>query len=982
MNIRKLTSYVLLVSLAVMMLWTPGVYAAVMLNGNTSRDSVFDVVPAWNSQTAGVDIELVGQIGGRSNAVFIEGSYGYLGVGSSLTVLDIANVAAPMMLSQVLLPGRMIWDIYGSNGYVYVADDNRGLRIVDAADPANPVEIGACELPGVARGVFVVGDYAYVAGDRLGLWVVDVSDPGYPVQVGFYDTPGRAWGIFVSGNYAYVADMEAGLRVMDVSNPANPFEVGLFETPARVIGVYVNGNYAYVVDRWGILHVLDASDPSNLLEVGTYSVGVGENIYVSGMYAYVVGMAGLRVVDISDPTTPTGVGEYYGTEYAVDVHVSAGHAYIVDGTGIGGLRIVEVNDPANLAEVGYYRIPVSATGIHLAGDHAYLAAGPSGLVIVDVSNPATPIVVGSYDTPGYAWDVNISGNHAYVADGWMGLRVVDITDPSNPIEVGFYDTPANAQAISISGTNAYVADGEGGLRVIDVSDLTDPTEVGVYQPSSGEEEEPPYDVRSVAVLGSYAYVLTLNEGLRVVDISDPVEPVEVGSSYCMAEDIHIAGSYAYLASQAGGLRVMDLSNPAVPIEVSFLETPGQARGIYATENYAYVADSQMGMRMVDVSNPVVPTEIGFYDGDGPQRGLVEDTFANGDYIYAVGDMGLQILHFTGTPGPMPIPPIADFYFEDSMEGAPTVFVDISEDPDGSIAQWWWDFGDGDTSTEQSPIHVFSDNGQYDVTLTVTDSAELTGSSVRTITIANESPTVGPITAPIDPVEVNTTITANADFTDPGVLDTHTADWSWGDGETSAGTVDEIDGSGSVTGGHAYTEAGVYTIILTVTDKDGDSGESIFQYVVIYDPDGGFVTGGGWIDSPEGAYAPDQTLTGKAIFGFVSKYKKGADIPTGQTEFQFKVADLNFQSTSYQWLVIAGPQAKFKGDGAINGEGEYGFMLTAIDGAINGGGGVDKFRIKIWDKATGAIVYDNQIDAPDDADPTTVLGGGSIVIHKK
>ena len=47
----------------------------------------------------------------------------------------------------------------------------------------------------------------------------------------------------------------------------------------------------------------------------------------------------------------------------------------------------------------------------------------------------------------------------------------------------------------------------------------------------------------------------------------------------------------------------------------------------------------------------------------------------------------------------------------------------------------------------------------------------------------------------------------------------------------------------------------------------------------------------------------------------------------------------------------------------------------------GKGTKDKFRIKIWDKATGDIVYDNLAGAADTADPTTVIGGGSIVIHK-
>ncbi|HKZ48575.1 MAG TPA: hypothetical protein VJ397_07300, partial [Thermoplasmata archaeon] len=67
------------------------------------------------------------------------------------------------------------------------------------------------------------------------------------------------------------------------------------------------------------------------------------------------------------------------------------------------------------------------------------------------------------------------------------------------------------------------------------------------------------------------------------------------------------------------------------------------------------------------------------------------------------------------------------------------------------------------------------------------------------------------------------------------------------------------------------------------------------FVVVYDPEGGFVTGGGWINSPPGAYARDLTLTGKATFGFVSKYQKGGSVPTGETEFAFKVADFAFRT---------------------------------------------------------------------------------------
>jgi len=241
--------------------------------------------------------------------------------------------------------------------------------------------------------------------------------------------------------------------------------------------------------------------------------------------------------------------------------------------------------------------------------------------------------------------------------------------------------------------------------------------------------------------------------------------------------------------------------------------------------------------------------------------------------------------------------------------------------------------------------------------------------------------VGSISVPVDPVQIGSTVAVSASFTDPGAggTNTHSAMWNW-DGTTSAGTVNE--NTGIVTGSHTYSAVGVYDIALTVTDSNSVSGTGQPASVVVYDPSGSFVTGGGWINSPVGAYRVDTSLIGKATFGFVSKYKKGATVPTGETEFQFKIANLNFHSDSYQWLVVAGIKAQYKGVGTINGAGNCGFILTAIDGQIKGGGGTDKFRIKIWDKNNNDnIIYDNQINVPDDADPTTVIGGGSIIIHK-
>jgi probable HAF family extracellular repeat protein len=300
--------------------------------------------------------------------------------------------------------------------------------------------------------------------------------------------------------------------------------------------------------------------------------------------------------------------------------------------------------------------------------------------------------------------------------------------------------------------------------------------------------------------------------------------------------------------------------------------------------------------------------------------------------------------------------------------------------DGSAVSFAWTFGDGATSTDAVPTHVYADNGSYTVTLTVTDAFGSTATDTHTISVANAAPVVTSLQLPGAPVAAGTTVSIALTYTDAGSADTHSLDVDWADGTSSAAV-----SGGAATATHVYTTPGVYTVAVTVRDDDGGAGSrsSITEtpaYVVVYDPTGGFVTGGGWVSSPAGAcqLAGCGSATGKTTFGFVARYKTGATTPDGSTEIQVHTAGMRFTSTSYDWLVVAGTKAQYKGLGTINGGGSYGFMLTAIDG---GSTGSDRFRVKIWNATTGEVVYDNQAGFDDGADPSTVLGGGSITIHK-
>jgi uncharacterized repeat protein (TIGR03803 family) len=315
----------------------------------------------------------------------------------------------------------------------------------------------------------------------------------------------------------------------------------------------------------------------------------------------------------------------------------------------------------------------------------------------------------------------------------------------------------------------------------------------------------------------------------------------------------------------------------------------------------------------------------------------------------------------------------------------TVSAGASCDATASIDDGSFDPDAGDSITlTQSPPGPYP-LGMTSVTLTVTDPHGATSSCQATVTVTNPPP-VATITGPASGsiFAVHTSVAFAGSWTDANG-GAHTAQWTFDgtpDGSYAAGS----GTSGSANTNHAFTAAGVYVVSLSVTDDCGATGSAnqvggADAMVVVYDPSAGFVTGGGWIDSPAGAYVADPTLVGKANFGFVSKYKKGASVPTGETEFKFKAGDLNFHSTSYDWLVVGGRKAQYKGSGRINLAGDYEFILTCIDGQLSGGGGVDLLRMKITDKSDGGLVYDNKLNAPDSDDPSTALGGGSIVIHK-
>ena len=167
-----------------------------------------------------------------------------------------------------------------------------------------------------------------------------------------------------------------------------------------------------------------------------------------------------------------------------------------------------------------------------------------------------------------------------------------------------------------------------------------------------------------------------------------------------------------------------------------------------------------------------------------------------------------------------IPPVAEAGSDQTSDEGDTVLLDSagSNDPDGTIALFEWDFGDGTTAQGATQAHVYTDDGIFTVTLTVTDNLGGTADDTAVVTVANVAPIVQP--GPDQSVDEGVTVILDPTFSDAGSDDTHVVTVNWTDGTTPT-TIDPATSPASTT--HEYGDNGPHIVTITVTDDDGDSG---------------------------------------------------------------------------------------------------------------------------------------------------------------
>ncbi|MDF1552331.1 MAG: PKD domain-containing protein, partial [Deferrisomatales bacterium] len=295
-----------------------------------------------------------------------------------------------------------------------------------------------------------------------------------------------------------------------------------------------------------------------------------------------------------------------------------------------------------------------------------------------------------------------------------------------------------------------------------------------------------------------------------------------------------------------GLRVWDNGafNPIdCTVGVDCVSMPSQPAfsTVHVVLNEPPVADAN-GPYTVDEGAPATLDGSGSWDPNGDALSYEWDLDGDGQFDDAVG---VEATHAWADDGVYPVAlRVSDTLLADTASStvtvlnvAPSVYAgDDQTTTEGSSVAFagsftdpgvldthtiQWDFGDGGTADGTlTPGHIYADDGVYTVTLTVTDDDGGVGTGTLTVTVDNAAPVVE--AGPDQTVTQGDTVSFGGSFSDAGLNDTHSIEWTFGDGGSFSGTL---------TPDHIFFSAGSYTVTLTVTDDDGGVGSDTLTVMV-------------------------------------------------------------------------------------------------------------------------------------------------------
>ncbi len=421
---------------------------------------------------------------------------------TQLAVYGLDDPASPSLLTTLPLPG---WtqSMISYEDYVLVGVTGSGLAVIDFADPIHPILTRFVET-GIAHHISprVLGNRLLVGDQEEGLQVLGLGNLPQIDQLATITIADGPWQIAVAAGLAVVNNRNKALQLLDVdSYESRDPVVASSELPNRMWNLRTKGNLIYGIHSLypprGFF-VLELDQMGGLSSVGSWSGPEIMHFEIADDLAVLAEGVKLRFLDISNPASPTQVGEVllFGGEkqIAIDGH----YAYVfhtsratANSTG-NFITVVDFADPGAPSIVGtspdlgsrMYRL-------HVHKGIVYAASGETGLSVYMMGRGRAgnkPTLQFKHLTtvalPGWPAisDLQFKDKMAYVVSS-DALNIVDCSNPRKAHLVSTFYMPLSSSVgwgLVLADEHAYMNAGKGVLA-LNISDLSQPELVGYLE---------------------------------------------------------------------------------------------------------------------------------------------------------------------------------------------------------------------------------------------------------------------------------------------------------------------------------------------------------------------------------------------------------------------------------------------------------------------------------------------------------------------
>lgn len=316
-----------------------------------------------------------------------------LGVGG-FVFIDISNINQPSLLGRYD-PGSIYKRFY--NG---IAEGNLavgaarldGLYIINISSLSQPTLYKQYNPPDHSyESVDIQADYAYAAVHEKGIEVLDLANPSNPVSIAMLTNIENAWDVFIESTNLYIADGRGGLKIYSIANPANPQFESSIQTSGHAKEVIVENNIAYVALGAGGIDIIDVSNPQNPQLLSNFSTqyGIVNHIAVNNNYLFAATWELVMAIDITNPQNPVLVATEDTPVRAMGLAELDGNLYVSDWSrfrtySFTNQNVSDIHIKPNVFDFGYQgsQVPVSKEfQIHNLGETNLLVSN------IGVNNP-------------------------------------------------------------------------------------------------------------------------------------------------------------------------------------------------------------------------------------------------------------------------------------------------------------------------------------------------------------------------------------------------------------------------------------------------------------------------------------------------------------------------------------------------------------------------------------------------------------------